>query len=141
MQHWQKLRDERKETYLSFLGAVEEFQFEIAKFHAALGSSTPDQLRPLTDQVRRTTGDRLTELYRKCNRVGLAGPDDIADLAGTIRVAATRAFARLEDHVRNGTRPNSESVRAYLRSLDELIALQRQFVDQGAQLLREQPSQ
>jgi hypothetical protein len=73
--------------------------------------------------------------------VGLAGPEGMSDLANEIRVDATWAFARLDDHVREGTVPTADSVRTYLQKVSQLIDQQRRFVREAEQLLKATPSQ
>ncbi|MGW3862870.1 hypothetical protein ACWEDZ_15435 [Streptomyces sp. NPDC005047] len=141
MAHWQKLRDERKETYLAFLAALEDFQAEIAILRTALQRAPTEHSHSALSEVRQTAGDRLTALYRQSSRVGLAGPTAMSDLANEIRVDATWAFARLDDHVREGTEPTPESVRTYLQKVSHLIEQNRRFIREAEQLLQREPPQ
>ncbi|MEU4998258.1 hypothetical protein [Streptomyces sp. NPDC021622] len=138
VQHWQQLRDERKETYLALLSALEDFMFESGEFLVAL-KSTPSS--ELVTESQKTAGDRLTDVYRQCQRVDISGPSSMADLATKLRSAATRSFGYLDAHVRNETRLTLESVRKHSVITTELAQVRGSFVEEARRLLETFPSQ
>ncbi|MFJ2198992.1 hypothetical protein [Streptomyces violaceusniger] len=135
VQHWQKMRDERKETYLSFLSAVEDFQAEVSGFHASLLPPEAESNTPPISGSRKAAGDCLTKLYGQCNRVGLAGPTPMADQARAVRTTATSAFATLENLRRDGGEWSYDAIRDYNQKSSALLEQQRKFVTEAARVL------
>ena len=135
--HWHKLRDERKETYLSFLGAVEEFQTKAARLHAALLSSDPEVS---IGEAMEAAGDRFADFSSMLNRVELAGPEALVELAMPLGDAVLAVFSHVHSHVRGGTRPTSESSTEYLLKHSELINRKQDFVRKSREILEEIPN-
>lgn len=129
--HWQALREERRQAYLSFLFAVEEFHFQASKFPGYFLLSPSGRV---VNKAIRMVGDQLEELYKECDRVGIAGPAELADLVDVIREKAGKIFGRLDDGW-HGESQLSRPAGEYVVMLYELDGEREEFVARARSLL------